>query len=507
MSGPALASDGALHDLVHEARTTGTLAGLPDKHLIAGVARASASGARMETFDPGTGRAFAAFAAGDADDVDLAVVAARAALHGAWRDTTPAHRGRILHRVAALIRANADRLAVVECLDSGKRLLEAQGDVAGAAACFEYYAGACDKHEGSSIPLGPDYLAYTLNEPVGVTAHIIPWNYPLSTAARGIAPALAAGCTVVAKPAEQTPLTALMLAELCLQAGVPAGVCNVVTGTGVAAGAALVRHPGIDHISFTGSVTTGIHVMQAAAPHITRLVLELGGKSPVVVLADCDMPAAVESVLGAIFENAGQICSAGSRLVIARSIRDEFVHRVVMRARAMTLGHGLGNPGMGPVSSAAHLHKIAGFVDRARQRGVDVLCGGQVGSDPQSGQGWFFEPTVLDGLDPMDEAVQEEIFGPVLCVQPFDDLDEALALANGTRFGLVAGVFTRDFGAAHRLARDIDAGQVYINEYFAGGVSVPFGGNRQSGFGREKGLEALHSYSRLKSVAARIAGL
>jgi acyl-CoA reductase-like NAD-dependent aldehyde dehydrogenase len=284
-------------------------------------------------------------------------------------------------------------------------------------------------------------------------------------------------------------------------------VCNVVTGTGAAAGAALVRHPGIDHISFTGSVTTGIHVMQAAAPHITRLVLELGGKSPVVVLADCDMPAAVESVLGAIFENAGQICSAGSRLVIARSIRDEFVHRVVTRARALTLGHGLGNPGMGPVSSAAHLHKIAGFVDRARQRGVDVLCGGQVGSDPQSGQGWFFEPTVLDGLDPMDEAVQEEIFGPVLCVQPFDDLDEALALANGTRFGLVAGVFTRDFGAAHRLARDIDAGQVYINEYFAGGVSVPFGGNRQSGFGREKGLEALHSYSRLKSVAARIAGL
>ena len=494
----------ALLALVHEAQATGTLTGLPDKHLIAGVAQASASGARMETFDAGTGRAFAAFAAGGPEDVDRAVTVAQAALRGPWRDTTPAQRGRILHRVAQLIRSNADRLAVVECLDSGKRLVEAQGDVAGAAGCFEYYAGACDKHEGSSIPLGPDYLAYTLNEPVGVTAHIIPWNYPLSTAARGIAPALAAGCTVVAKPAEQTPLTALMLAEICLQAGLPAGVCNVVTGTGADAGAALVRHPGIHHITFTGSVTTGIHVMQAAAPNITRLVLELGGKSPVVVLADCDMQAAVESVLGAIFENAGQICSAGSRLLVARSIHGEFVQRVADRARALTLGHGLRNPGMGPVSSEAHLRKITGYVERARQRGAEVVCGGRAATDPQTGQGWFFAPTLLDGLQPTDEAVQEEIFGPVLCVQVFDDLDEALALANGTRFALVAGVFTRDFGAAHRLARDIDAGQVYINEYFAGGISVPFGGNRQSGFGREKGLEALRSYSRTKSVAALI---
>ncbi len=494
-----------LQALVQEAQTTGTLAGLPDKHLIGGEAHASMRGERMDTFDPGTGRAFATFAAGDADDVDRAVGNTRAAMRGAWRATTPAQRGRILHKVAQLIRANAHRLAVVECLDSGKRLLEAQGDVAGAAACFEYYAGACDKHEGSSIPLGPDYLAYTLNEPVGVTAHIIPWNYPLSTAARGIAPALAAGCGVVAKPAEQTPLTALMLGQLCLAAGLPPGICNVVTGTGAQAGAALARHPDIAHISFTGSVATGVNVMQSAAPHVTRLVLELGGKSPVVVLADCDMDAAVDGVMGAIYENAGQICSAGSRLVIARSIHREFVQRVVDRARGMTLGHGLRNPGMGPVSSEAHLRKIAGYVDRARQRGVDVLCGGTAARDPQTGLGWYFEPTVLDDLAPDDEAVQEEIFGPVLSVQVFDELDEALALANGTRFGLVAGIFTRDFGAAHRLARDIDAGQVYINEYFAGGVSVPFGGNKMSGYGREKGQEALRSYSKLKSVAARIA--
>ncbi len=499
------AQSAALQALVQEALATGTLAGLPDKHLIGGQWHASEAGAQMQTVDPGTGQAFSVFAAGDAQDVDLAVAAARAALKGPWKDATPAQRGQVLGRVAQLIRANAERLGVVECLDSGKRLVEAQGDVAGAANCFDYYAGACDKHEGSSIPLGPDYLAYTLNEPIGVTAHIIPWNYPLSTAARGIAPALAAGCTVVAKPAEQTPLTCLMLGELCLQAGLPPGVCNVISGTGSQAGAALVRHPGIDHITFTGSVATGVHVMQSAAPNITRLVLELGGKSPVVVLADCDMDAAVESVIGAIYENAGQICSAGSRLVIARSIHDTFVQRVVERARALTLGHGLHNPGMGPVSSEAHLHKITGFVERARARGVEVLCGGAPSSDPQTGQGWFYQPTVLDRLQPTDEAVQEEIFGPVLAVQVFDDIDEALALANGTRFGLVAGVFTRDFALAHRLARDIEAGQVYINEYFAGGISVPFGGNKSSGFGREKGLEALRSYCKLKSVAACIA--
>lgn len=493
-----------LNALVHEAQASGTLAGLPDRHLINGAFIPSSSGALMGTLDPGTGQAFANFAAGDAADVDAAVAAAQAALAGPWRILTPAQRGSLLYRVAALIRANSDRLAVAETLDSGKRLAEAIGDVAGAAKTFEYYAGACDKHQGDSIPLGDGYLAYTVQEPVGVTAHIIPWNYPLSSAARGIAPALAAGCTVVAKPAEQTPLTTLMLARLCMDAGMPPGICNVVTGTGAQAGAALVRHPGVHHISFTGSVATGIDVMQGAAPHITRLVLELGGKSPVVVLADCDIEKAVDNVLGGIFENAGQICSAGSRLVIDRAIHADFVERLTVRARAMTLGHGLRNADMGAVNSLAHLDKIAGYVDRARARGVAVLCGGRRTADPQTGRGWFYEPTILDGLTPDDEAVQQEIFGPVLCVQVFDDIDEAVALANGTDFGLVAGIFTRDFSAAHRLASRIDAGQIYINEYFAGGVSVPFGGNKRSGFGREKGLEALRSYSKLKSVTARI---
>jgi aldehyde dehydrogenase (NAD+)/betaine-aldehyde dehydrogenase len=491
---------------VQEAQATGTLAGLPDRHFIDGAAVASVDDATMATLDPGTGRAFAHFAAGQAADVDAAVLAANRALKGPWRDMAPAQRGRVLHRVAELIRANSARLAVVETLDSGKRLVEALGDVAGAANCFDYYAGACDKHQGDSMPLGPDYLAYTLNEPVGVTAHIIPWNYPLSTAARGLAPALAAGCTVVAKPAEQTPLTALMLAELCHQAGVPAGVCNVVTGTGREAGAALVRHPGVHHITFTGSVNTGIDVMRSAAPNITRLVLELGGKSPLLVLADADLAQAADNVMGAIFENAGQICSAGSRLLVARSVHEQLVAQVTARAAALrlSLGHGLRDPGMGPLNSEAHLHKVAGYVDRARARGVAVRTGGNIRPDPQTGLGWFYEPTVLDNLSPNDEAVQEEIFGPVLCVQVFDDLEEAVALANGTPFGLVAGVFTRDLCAAHRLARDIDAGQVYINEYFAGGISVPFGGNKRSGFGREKGLEALRSYSKTKSVVARL---
>lgn len=493
-----------LNALVHEAQTSGTLTGLPDRHLINGAFVPSQNGARMETLDPGTGLAFARFAAGGAADVDAAVASAQAALAGPWRTLTPSQRGQLLHRVAGLLHANADRLAVTETLDSGKRLSEARGDVTSAAATFAYYAGACDKHQGDSIPLGEDYLAYTVHEPVGVTAHIIPWNYPLSSAARGIAPALAAGCTVVAKPAEQTPLTALMLARLCIEAGIPPGVCNVVTGTGAQAGAALVRHPGVHHISFTGSVATGIDVMQGAAPNITRLVLELGGKSPVVVLADCDIDKAVDNVLGGIFENAGQICSAGSRLVIDRGIHADFVERLVTRARALTLGHGLCDAGMGAVNSEVHLEKIAGYVDRARARGVTVHCGGRRAADPLTGQGWFYEPTILDGLTPDDEAVQQEIFGPVLCVQVFDDIDEAVALANGTDFGLVAGIFTRDFSVAHRLASRIDAGQIYINEYFAGGVSVPFGGNKRSGFGREKGLEALRSYSKLKSVTARI---
>ncbi len=491
-------------ELTAEALATGTLAGLPDRLVIDGTTVPAVSGRTLDVFDPGTGRVFTQVAAGDATDIDRAVDAARRALKGPWGRLAPAERGRILSRAAALIRAEAERLAVVETLDSGKRLAEAKGDVAGAARAFEYYAGACDKLHGDSIPLGPDYLAYTVNEPVGVAAQIVPWNYPISTLARGLAPALAAGCAVVAKPAEQTPLTALMLADILLRAGLPAGACNVVTGTGAQAGAPLVAHPGVDHITFTGSVATGIGVMKAAAPNVTRLVLELGGKSPVIVLADADLDAAVEGVLGAIFENAGQICSAGSRLIVEHRIHAAFVARVAARARALKIGHGLRACDMGPVNSPLQLERIAGFVDRAKACGAKVACGGSRDVDPESGRGWFFQPTILDNLAPDDEAVTSEIFGPVLAVQVADDAAHAVALANGTAFALVAGIYTKDFSTAHRLARGIDAGQVYINEYFAGGIETPFGGNRKSGFGREKGLEALRSYCKLKSVTARL---
>lgn len=491
-------------ELVEEARRSGTLAGLPSGHFIDGRFVASISGAKMESFDPGRGVPFATFAAGSAEDVARAVAAARAALSGPWSRLTPAARGEILMRASHLLRERAARFAVVETLDSGKLLAESEGDVGGVVRCLAYYAGAADKLQGDSVPLGPDYLGVTIEEPVGVVAQIVPWNYPLSTAARGIAPALAAGCTLVVKPAEQTPFTTLMLAELLHEAGLPAGVLNVVAGTGAEAGAALVAHSGIDHITFTGSVATGQSVMRAAAEHVTRLQLELGGKSPVVLMADCEIEAAVEGVIGAIYENAGQICSAGSRLVVEKAIAQEVLDRLAARVEAMALGHGLSEAQIGPINSPQQLARIDAHVARARAAGNRILTGGGIVPDAECGGGWFYRPTIIlaDGLD--DPLVQEEIFGPVLTVQIVQGLDEAIAAANATPYALVAGIYTRDHGSAWRFARAVDAGQVYINEFFAGGVAMPFGGNRKSGFGRAKGMAGLRSYCKLKSVVARL---
>ncbi|MDP3599828.1 MAG: aldehyde dehydrogenase family protein [Bosea sp. (in: a-proteobacteria)] len=491
-------------ELVEEARRSGTLAGLPSGHFIDGRFVASISGAKMESFDPGRGVPFATFAAGSAEDVARAVAAARAALSGPWSRLTPAARGEILMRASHLLRERAARFAVVETLDSGKLLAESEGDVGGVVRCLAYYAGAADKLQGDSVPLGPDYLGVTIEEPVGVVAQIVPWNYPLSTAARGIAPALAAGCTLVVKPAEQTPFTTLMLAELLHEAGLPAGVLNVVAGTGAEAGATLVAHPVIDHITFTGSVATGQSVMRAAAEHVTRLQLELGGKSPVVLMADCEIEAAVEGVIGAIYENAGQICSAGSRLIVEKAIAQEVLDRLVARVEAMALGHGLSEAQIGPINSPQQLARIDAHVARARAAGNRILTGGGIVPDAECGGGWFYRPTIIlaDGLD--DPLVQEEIFGPVLTVQIVQGLDEAIAAANATPYALVAGIYTRDHGSAWRFARAVDAGQVYINEFFAGGVAMPFGGNRKSGFGRAKGMAGLRSYCKLKSVVARL---
>lgn len=493
-----------LATLAREALATGRISGLPDKHFIDGGFVAAQSGAEMESLDPGTGKAFIRVAAGDQADIERAVSAAKKALHGEWRRLPAPARGRILYRAAGLIQENLARLAVAETLDCGKPLKEALADARGAARAFEYYAGACDKFQGETFNLGPDHHAYSIYEPAGLTAHIIPWNFPLATLARGVAPALAAGCVIVAKPAEQTPLTALMLAGLLERAGLPRGVFNVVSGAGAEAGAPLVAHPDVDHITFTGSLGTGAAVMKAAADNVTRLVLELGGKSPVTVLADCNMEAALDGVLGAIFEHAGQVCSAGSRLVIERSIHAGFMDRLVRRAQALTIGHGLKDLQLGPLNSEAHRQKVMAYLEDAKRRGLDILTGGHVIEDVSVGRGWFVAPTIIDNLKPDDRLCQEEIFGPVLAVQIIDELEEAIAVSNASQFGLAAGIYTASFAKAQRYARDVDAGQIYINEYFAGGIEVPFGGNRKSGYGREKGLEALRSYSKIKSVAANI---
>lgn len=492
----------SLQDLAKAYFADGTVEGLPAGHFIHGAFVAGSSGEMLESFDPGNGRAFASFSAGTADDVAQAVESARKGLAD-WRVTPPAARCQFLNRAATLIRERADYLAFVETLDSGKTIGEAQGDVRSTARYFEYYAGLADKLEGRHIPLAADLTSWTEREPVGITAHIIPWNYPTSTFARGVAPALAAGCAVIAKPAETTPFTALLLAQWLHEAGLPAGVLNVVTGLGPQVGAPLVRHQEIAHVTFTGSVATGVGVMQAAAPNVTGLTLELGGKSPLIALADCDLDKAIDGALWAIFSNAGQICSAGSRLIVERSIHAQMVEKLAAKARALKLGHGLGAVDVGAINSKLHLDRIASHVAAARLRGQEIVTGGQVTVDPETGAGWFFEPTIIDQVAANDPAVQEEIFGPVLTVQVVDGEEEAIAMANATEYGLVAGIYTSDVSKALRLARSVDAGQVTINDYWAGGVEVPFGGNRKSGFGREKGLEGIDAYTRTKAITIR----
>ncbi|WP_422375211.1 aldehyde dehydrogenase family protein [Roseibium sp.] len=487
-----------VQDIAQTYLSTGKLDALPDGHFIGGKATA-ASNSKMESFDPGRAEAFAEFSLGDDTDMDRAIDAAeKAASH--WRQVTPGERCRILNNVARLFRENADRLSVIEVIDSGKTLAEAQGDVQSSARLFEYYAGAADKLDGRSVNLGPAYTAFTMREPVGVTGHIIPWNYPTSTFARGVAPALAAGCSVVAKPAETTPFTALVMAELLAEAGVPDGLVNVVTGLGSDVGAKMARDPRIKQLTFTGSVTTGINVAQMAAPNVTRLTLELGGKSPLIAFADADPEKVADGAYWAIFSNSGQICSAGSRLILHKSLRDDVLAILAEQAKKIRTGHGLSAPDMGAINSELHLSRIKAHVDAAKARGANILTGGDVTGDADTGKGWFFQPTIIADLAPNDPAVQEEIFGPVLSVQTFETEEEAIRLANGTEFGLIASVYTNDVGRAMRVAGAMDCGQVSINDYWAGGLELPFGGNKKSGYGREKGWEGLDAYTKVKSI-------
>ncbi|MFB6093033.1 MAG: aldehyde dehydrogenase [Haloquadratum sp.] len=476
-------------------------------HLIGGAWTEPADGEYTETVDPATGDSIAEVAAGTAADVDEAVAAAREAFP-AWRDTDPVTRGQRVHRVAESIRAHLDELAAIESRDQGKPLSQARSDFEGAARYFEYYAGAADKLEGSSIPVGTGQVDYTVREPYGVSAQIVPWNFPGNLFARGVAPALVAGNAAVVKPAPTTPLSAFRLAELCHQAGIPEGAVNVVAGGG-RAGAALTEHEGVDTITFTGSVQTGQSVMRAAAEHVTPVTLELGGKNPAIVHPDADLAEAVEWISTAIFTNAGQVCSAADRALVHTDVYDEFVERIVDAAESYDIGPGIEDPDLGPLNSEAHLERVRTYIERGRQAGATLATGGRVPDGDASSadlppDGNFVEPTVFVDVDNEMAIAQEEIFGPVLVVVPFGDDDDPIEIANDVEYGLTAGVFTNDVRRAHRDAQRLQAGNVYVNKWFGDTNQTPFGGYKKSGIGREKGFEALGSYLQTKNVAINL---
>ncbi|WP_233255194.1 aldehyde dehydrogenase family protein [Halopenitus persicus] len=390
-------------------------------------------------------------------------------------------------------------IATIESHDQGKPFTQARSDIEDAARYFEYYAGAADKLEGESIPVGKKSLNLTTREPYGVSGQIIPWNFPLSITARGVAPALVAGNTVVVKPAPTTPLSALRLADICSDAGVPDGVVNIVTG-GAEPGVALSSHTSVDQLTFTGSVSTGEAVMQSAAETITPVTLELGGKNPAIVMSDADLDDASFWIAKGIFTNAGQICSAADRAVVHESIYDEFVDRIVARAESYTLGPGKEDPDMGPLNHAEHFESVLDYVEIGINEGATLETGGE----PLDRDGYFLPPTVFSDVDNDMRIAQEEIFGPVLTVIPFSDREEAIEIANGVEFGLTGGVFSRDITQALNVARNIEAGSVYVNEWFGGSIETPFGGTKKSGIGREKGFEALDSYLQTKSISVNL---
>ena len=468
------------------------------------------SGARLETHNPATGALLGTIPAGAAADVDRAVAAARAAFESAaWRDMTGAKRARILWQIADLIEAHLDELCELETLDQGKPLWVGKyAEVPGAIEQFRYFAGEATKIEGTTIPSSIDYqpagkkiFAYTVKEPLGVVGAIVPWNSPLVLTAMKIAPALAAGCTMVLKPAEDTSLTALRLAELIAEAGVPPGVFNVVTGLGEAAGAALAAHAGVDKVTFTGSTEVGKLMLDAAKGNLKRLTLELGGKSPAIVMPDADLELAIPGVANAIFFNAGQVCVAGSRLYVHSSIFERVVEGVAAYARGIRLGHGLDpQTQMGPVVNVKQAERIAGYIDSGRAAGAEVRVGGARGGP----QGTFIEPTVLTRVRPDMKVVREEIFGPVVVATPFDTAEEIVALANDTHYGLAASVWTESLSSAHRLAGQIRAGTVWINCHSMFDATLPIGGMKQSGWGRESGHQAVENYLETKTICAVI---
>jgi phenylacetaldehyde dehydrogenase len=489
-------------------RTVAEFTATPRKLFINGQWVEAASGKTFQTPNPATGETLANVAEGDSEDIDRAVRAARKAFDdGPWGRITPSERGRIIWRIGDLILAHAEELAQLESLDNGKPYAVALGaDVPLAADLFHYMAGWATKIEGNSINISVPYMpganfhSYTLREPVGVVGQIIPWNFPLLMAAWKLGPALTTGNTVVLKPAEQTPLTALLLAQLIAEAGVPEGVVNVVTGFGETAGAALAAHALVDKVAFTGSTEVGKLILQAAAGNLKKVTLELGGKSPNIVFNDAP-PAAIEGAANAIFFNHGQCCVAGSRLYVQEGRFDEVVEGVAEIAKSIKLGPGMeATTQMGPLVSDEQLSRVTGYLDSGRADGATAVTGGGRWGE----SGYFVEPTVLTNVRPDMKVVREEIFGPVLVAAPFQSLDDIAAAANDSEYGLGAGIWTQDISKAHALAKKLKVGTVWINCYNVYDASLPFGGYKQSGWGREMGHEVLEAYTEVKAVTAQL---
>jgi phenylacetaldehyde dehydrogenase len=477
------------------------------KLFIGGKWVAAKNGKSLAVEDPATQETIAHVPAGDKDDIDLAVAAARRAFEsGPWAKMKPAERSRLVWRLGDLLERYADEFAELEALDNGKPVTNARrGDIAGSIDMFHYMAGWATRLNGETIQVSSpgNWHAYTLREPVGVVGQIIPWNFPLMMAAWKLAPALAAGCTIVLKPAEQTPLTALRFGELIQEAGVPDGVVNIVTGYGETAGAALAEHPDVDKVAFTGSTEVGKLIVKASAGNLKRVSLELGGKSPAIVFPDADLDRAIAGTAAAIFYNQGQCCTAGSRLFAHKSIYDRIVSGIVAEAGKLKVGHGLDpEVNLGPLVSKEQHDRVTGYIQSGRGEGAEVVTGGNAGN----GRGYFVEPTVLARTNRDMRVVREEIFGPVVCVQSFDDddLDAVAKFANDTEYGLQASVWTQNLKVAHMMARKIKAGTICINTHNYGDPAWPFGGYKQSGWGREMGKDVMEHYTETKSVAARL---
>ncbi|NAW12941.1 aldehyde dehydrogenase family protein [Halomonas sp. D1-1] len=460
--------------------------------------------ATLDIETPSYGKVITRIARSQAAEVDSAVKAAKLAFAGGigdWSSWTARRRGEWLMAFAAAIEADCDRLAGLECIDTGKPMTQARGDISACARYFRFYGGAADKLHGETIPFENDFAVMTLREPYGVCAQIIPWNYPAQIFGRCVAAALAAGNTVVLKPAEDACLSVLRLAELAVTQGLPPGVLNVVPGLGSEAGAALSRHPDVDHLSFTGSPETGTLVTQAAAEHHVPVTMELGGKSPQLVFADADLDAALPFLVRGIIQNAGQTCSAGSRLLVQREIADQVLERLAERFTALRCDVGEADADCGPLINARQKAKLEARLEAAARDGIRTLAKGSL-AESELASGYFVVPRLLTDIPAGHDVLQEELFGPILAVQVFEDEAEALAQANATDFGLCAGIWTRDGGRQLRLAKGIRSGQVFINNYgAAGGIELPFGGVGRSGHGREKGFEGLRSYTRIKTVA------